>query len=125
MADLKLYLDRVTNAQANVQSILNQIDAAMQLNTPEGAEQALALESQLDEAIANRDKDEKFYNKIVNAMKTTDLLKNFVPVSDTPTTTSEEEQPQGVMKLSEFQNLSPRERLAFAKAGGKLEEEGE
>jgi len=122
MADLKLYLDRVTNAQANVQSILNQIDAAMQLNTPEGAEQALALESQLDEAIAKREKDEKFYNKIVSAMKPNDLLKDFVPVSETSSAPDKEQEQPKVMNLAEYKNLSPRERLAFAKRGGTLEE---
>jgi hypothetical protein len=121
MADLKLYLDQVTNAQVAVQLIVNNIDAALQLGTPEGADQALALESQLDEAFAKRSQAEQFYSKIVNAMKTTDLLKNFVPVSDT-TTTPETQPSTSVMKLSEFQNLSPRERLAFAKARGKLED---
>ena len=121
MADLKLYLDRVTNAQANVQSILNQIDAAMQLNTPEGAEQALALESQLDEAIAIREKDEQFYNKIVNATKPTDLLQNFVPVSEPPNAPTEETKPN-IVNLSAWNTMTPRERLAFAKAGGKLED---
>lgn len=121
MADLKLYLDQVTNAQANVQSIINQIDAAMQLGTPEGQEQALALESQLDDAIDKRTQAETFYNKIVSAMKTTDLLKNFVPVSETPNEPTETSIPK-LLKLSDWQNMNPRERLAFAKSGGKLED---
>lgn len=121
MADLKLYLDQVTNAQAAVQSIVNQIDAALQLGTPEGADQALALESQLDEAIAKRSQAEGFYNKIVNAMKSTDLLKNFVPVSDTLSTPTEEAKPK-VVNMAAWKNMTPRERLEFAKSGGKLED---
>lgn len=121
MADLQLYLDQVTNTQTAVQSILNQIDAALQLGTPEGADQALALESQLDEAIAKRTKAEGFYNKIVNAMKSTDLLKNFVPVSETTNAPDEPSTPSAV-SLSVWKNMTPRERLAFAKAGGKLED---
>jgi len=122
MADLKLYLDQVTNAQTAVQSIVNQIDAALQLGTPEGADQALALESQLDEAIAKRSQAEGFYNKIVNAMKTTDLLQNFVPVSETSNAPADEQDKPKVLNLSEYNRLSPRERLAFAKGGGTLEE---
>lgn len=121
MADLKLYLDQVTNAQTAVQSIVNQIDAALQLGTPEGADQALALESQLDEAIAKRTQAETFYSKIVNAMKTTDLLKNFVPVSETTNTPDVSSTPN-LINFAAWNNMTPRERLAFAQAGGKLEE---
>jgi hypothetical protein len=121
MADLKLYLDQVTSAQANLETIKNQIDVALQLGTPEGAEQALAMESQLDEAIAKRDQAEQFYNKMVTAMKSSDLLKNFVPVSETPTTTEEPSMPN-LVNLSAWNKMTPRERLAFAKAGGKLED---
>lgn len=122
MADLKLYLDQVTNAQAAVQSIVNQIDAALQLETPEGADQALALESQLDEAIAKRTKAEGFYNKIVNAMKTTDLLKNFVPVSETPSEPDSSTNSQGIMKRAAWLALSHIDRAAFIKGGGTLED---
>lgn len=122
MADLKLYLDQVTSAQANVQSILNQIDAAMQLGTPEGAEQALALEPKLDEAIAKRDQAETFYNKIVNAAKSGNVLENFVPVSETPTEPTGEESPTGVMTLAAYNALTPKERLAFANRGGKIQD---
>ncbi len=121
MADLKTYLDCVTNAQATVQQVVNEIDNAMQLGTKEGTEQALALESKLDEAIAERDRAEQFYNKIVNAVKTNDLLKNFVPVSETPAT-AEAEPPQNVMTPAQYRALAPSERLAFAKRGGTLQD---
>ena len=121
MADLQLYLDQVTNTHTAVKAIINQIDAALQLGTPEGADQALALESQLDEAIAKRTQAEGFYSKIVNAMKSTDLLKNFVPVSETPNTPEAPATPN-IVTLAAWNNMTPRERLAFAKAGGKLED---
>ena len=120
MADLKLYLDQVTSAQAAVQSIVNEIDAAMQLGTPEGTEQALALESKLDEAIAKQGAAERFYNKMVTAMKSTSVLQDFVPVSDTPADPTEEPKEPKTVSLSEFRALSPADRLAFAKRGGTI-----
>jgi hypothetical protein len=119
MADLKPFLDRVTNAQAAVQSIVNQIEAAMKLETPEGAEEALALESNLDEAIAKRDQAQQFYNKLVKAQAPNDLLKNFVPVSELPV--EPEGNPDGkTMKRTEFQALDSRKRWEFIRSGGTL-----
>ena len=121
MNDFKPHYDRVLSAQAEVQNVLNEIDAAMKLGTPEGEAQALALESKLDEAIAKRDQAQGFYDKVVSAHKASDVALNFVPVSATSATPLEEK-PKGNMTIAEYRKLSPKERLSFAKAGGILEE---
>ena len=121
MSDFKNMYDRVLLAQASVQELVNQIKEAMAKETDEGAEEALALEEKLDQAIAKRDQLQAFYDKVVNAHQSSeDLMKDFVPVSSTPSE-PEGAQPKGTMTRAEYKALSPRDRLAFAKAGGKIE----
>lgn len=122
MTDLKPYYDRVLNAQAAVQAVVNQIDAAMKLGTKEGEDQALALEAQLDAATAAAESAQTFYNKLLNATKTSNVVQNFVPITDTQNDPDEQPEDVKVMKLSAYQALDPKARLAFAKAGGKLED---
>jgi hypothetical protein len=118
MTDFKALYDRVVNAQAAVQTILNQIDAALQLGTDEGASEALALEPTLDESIAKRDQAQAFYDKVKAASQSNQVNVNFVPVSETPAT--EDEKKPKVMSLAEYNAMSPRDRLAYAKSGGTL-----
>lgn len=120
MIDLKPYYDNVLNTQAAVQAILNEIDAAMKLGTPEGEDQALALEPKLDESTAKAEAAQKFYDKLLNASKTSNVAVNFVPVSDPPVDPNEGETPKGTMKRSAFQALNPAARVDFLKASGKV-----
>jgi hypothetical protein len=122
MIDLKPYYDNVLNTQAAVQAILNEIDAAIKLGTPEGEEQALAMEPKLDAATAKAEAAQKFYDKVLNASKTSDVAVNFVPVSNTPNT-PEEETPKGTMVRKDFQALNPAARVDFLKANGKVVDE--
>lgn len=121
MTDFKALYDRVVNAQAAVQSILNQIDAALQLATDEGASEALALEATLDEAIAKRDQAQVFYDKVKAASQSNQVNVNFVPASETQATPGEEK-PAGVMKRGDFFALSTADREKFIKRGGKIED---
>jgi hypothetical protein len=121
MIDFKPYYDNVLNAQAAVQEIINSIDAAMKLGTPEGEEQALALEPQLDAATAKAEAAQAFYDKLVKASKTTNVVKNFVPVSETPTN-PEEENSKGPMKRADFQALTPAARKKYIFSGGEVED---
>lgn len=121
MTDFKALYDRVINAQANVQQVLNDINTAMQLGSDEGNTQALALETKLDESIAMRDQAQAFYDKVLNANQTNTVAVNFVPASETPAT-PEEEKPTGVMKRAEFFALDTAGREKFIANGGKIEE---
>ena len=120
MADLKPYYDNVLKTQAALNSILNNMEAAMNLGTPEGEEEALALEPLLDEATAKAERAQAFYDKLVAASKTANVAKNFVPVSNTPPTP--EDPSKGPMKRAEFDALNQREQAAYIKAGGKIED---
>jgi len=120
MADLKPYYDNVLKTQAALNSIINNMDAAMLLGTEEGEEQALALEPMLDEAIAKAERAQAFYDKMVAASKTSDVVKNFVPISDTPT--NPEEQSKGIMNRTEFEQLDQRARAEYIKSGGKIQD---
>lgn len=122
MSDFKEMYDRVLLAQASVQETLNEIKDVTAGEFDEDAEKkALALEEKLDSAIAKRDKLQAFYDKVVNAHQSSEeMMKDFVPVSSTPTE-PEGAQPKGTMTRAEYKALSPRERLAFAKDGGKIE----
>ena len=119
MTDLKPYYDNVLKAQANVQAVINQIDELMKLGTPEGEEQALALEPQLDEATAKAEKAQQFYNKLLNASKTSDVTKNFLPVS-AEQIPDEEEEETGIMTRAEFDALRPAARAEFIGSGGEI-----
>lgn len=121
MSDFKAFYDRVLTAQADVQTIMNSIDAAMQLGTAEGETEAFALESKLDEAIAKRDQAQAFYNKLLNAHTTNNVAVNFVPVSETPATPDEDE-PAGVMKRADFFALETAQREKFIAGGGTIED---
>src|SRR5688500_15262154 len=120
MADLKPYYDNVLKTQADLQSIINNMDAAMLLGTPKGEEQALALEPTLDEAIAKAERAQAFYDKLVAASKTANVAKNFVPVSETPPTP--DEQSKGIMNRAEFEQLDQSARAEFIKNGGKIQD---
>ena len=119
--DLKSFYDRVLTAQANIEMVKNQIADALALKTPEGDEQALALEPTLDAAVADEAKWHAFYDKLVDSSKGQNALGKFIPL------TSQEinEEPatgKKIMKRAEFDNLAPRDRMAFSKSGGTLEE---
>jgi hypothetical protein len=120
--DFKPFYDRVQTAQANKQRILNAMNAALQSSDPAEQASALGMEAELDAAITEEGNATNLYTKVVNASKTPNIAENFVPVSDQSAEPDGENQPKDVMKLTEFHNLTPRERLAFAKAGGKLED---
>lgn len=120
MSDLKNLYDRVLNAQADVEKVKNQINEALALGTPEGDDQALALEATLDEATAEATKWLALYDKVSKPQKGADLTK-FVPVSETPTE-PDGEKSKGTIKRSEFQSLKPRDRMKFVKGGGMIED---
>jgi hypothetical protein len=118
--DLKPYYDRVISLQANTQGILAKIDDALKLGTPEGETEALAMKEELETAMAEQEKVEGFYNTLLKASKTaTNPVKNFLPVAQSEI--EDEATTPKLMTVAEYQALAPKDRLAYVKAGGKLE----
>lgn len=118
--DLKSFYDRVQTAQAKKQSILNAMNTALQLGTPEGDETAAGMEAQLDAAIADEEKAVALYTKAVNASKGPNVNEMFVPASDQPADPDAEKDEPKEMSFDAYQALHPRDRIAFAKSGGKI-----
>lgn len=119
--DLKNFYDRVITAQAAIETVKNQIADALALGTPEGEEQALALEATLDTAIADEAKWHAFYNKLVDSSKGQNALGKFIPL----TSQEIEEEPKDekkTMKRVDWNALDPVARGQFITAGGKLED---
>lgn len=122
MSDLKPIYDRVLTAQGKVESVRNQIADAFALNTKEGDEQALALESTLDEAIAEEARFRALYDKAVNANKNAGTLKHFVPALAEEIPADGDVSKGKTMKRAEWQALASDERRKFIYSGGVLED---
>ena len=118
MPNLKPAYDAVFAADADLKAKAEEIAALLD----QGAdEETLALqEKALDELQAKRDGAKARYDKLVAANAPTSVAENFVPASSTPAT-PEAEAPKDVMTRAEYNALSPKDRLAFAKRGGKLQ----
>jgi hypothetical protein len=120
MSDAKNLYDRVLTAQAEIETVKNQINEALAQGTPEGDEQAFALESKLDESIANEARLVNLYTKMTSANDSKGRLKNFTPVQ--PEEIEDEDSPEPkVMPRVEFEKLNPVERKAFVKNGGSVQ----
>ena len=120
MLDLKGPYDAVNAADAKLKAQAEIIASLLAEGTDEATAQALALQDSLDTLQADYDRKLGLYQSMVKANAPSDVAKLFVPAS--PTTSEEEEKPKNVMKLAEFQNLTPSERMRFVKAGGTCED---
>ena len=117
MLDLKPYHDAVITADAEVQRIANEIDAAFQQGTEEGTGQALALRPALDEAQTKYDAAMKLYESLKKASQPSNVATNFVPVSPT---LPDGETPKAEMKRNEFEALNAVEKRKYALSGGRI-----
>lgn len=117
MTDLKSLYDAALAAEENVKSLKNQMIEALNEGTEEGKTRARELRAQLDAAKQEAEEANQFY---VSAREAEQIASNpaakFVPNPEQP-----EPAEKQVMSLADFNQLTPRERLAFSKAGGKLE----
>ena len=127
MPNLKPYYDAALAADAEVKRILNEMDVAFNDGTDAGKEKALSLRPALDEA----QKKAKDANELYASMRDASLVDdNMAALFTTPAdpandgNRSPEQSPAAPksMSLSEYRALSPKERLAFAKADGRIEE---
>lgn len=121
MLDLKPYQDAAIAADADVQRVAGDIDVLFRKGTDESKEEALALRPALDAAQSKHATALELYESMKKSSQPSSVMQNFVNVSTTAPT-PEAEKPKTVMTLAEFTSLSPRERLAFAKRGGKINE---
>jgi len=121
MLNFKSLYDSVVKAEAAWKEKAAEIHALTELGTDEAIEQALALQESLDIAEADYNKLNVFYQKVSRVNAPSSVAQLFVPASPTSATQSEEEKPKDVMTLKEYNDLHPKDRLAFAKAGGRIQ----
>jgi hypothetical protein len=122
MLDLKAALDMLMAADAKLKKQASEIADLLNQGTEEATQNALALQSKLDELQADYEAKQGLYDRLVKATAPSDVAKLFVPASPTsPEASDEAAKPKDVMTLAEYNNMPPRERLAFAQRGGKLE----
>lgn len=119
MIDLKGPYDMVNAAEAALQKQAAEIADLLALGTDEATQSALALQESLDTLQADYNGKKALYAKLVQANQPSDVAAMFVPASPTAT---EEEKKDSVMTLAEFNAMTPRDRLAFANRGGKIQE---
>ena len=120
MSDIKTLYDKVLTAQADIETVRNQINDALALGTPEGDEGALALEPKLDESIANEKKWHALYDKLASANESKGTLKHFIPVQAEDIPAEGETQDPKVINRAEFDKLDVSAKNAFVRGGGKV-----
>jgi hypothetical protein len=124
MPNLKPYYDAALAADAEVKRILAEMDAAFNDGTPEGKEKALSLRPALDEAQKKAKDANELYASMRDASLVNDSMAALFTTPPDPATSDQKDDSKSpkVMKRSDFQALSPKDRLAFAKADGRLED---
>jgi len=106
-------------ADAAVKIQAAEIADLLSQGTEETTQQALALQEPLDKLQADYEAKKSLYDSLVRSNAPSDVAKLFVPASST--SPEADEAKKDVMTLAEFNALTPRERLAYAKRGGKVE----
>ena len=119
MLDLKAALDMRMAADAKLKKQASDIADLLAQGTEEATQNALALQSKLDELQADYEAKQALYDRLVKANTPSDVAKLFVPAS--PTSPEADEAKKDVMTLAEYNQMHPRERLAFAQRGGKIQ----
>lgn len=121
MSNLKPMYDAAIHADAEVKRILNEMDAHFNDGTEEGKKKALELRPALDEAKIKAEQANELYVSVRDASLVNDnMAALFTPPADPAQTDPKDADPK-VMNFRDFQAMSPSERMAFVKAGGKIE----
>lgn len=118
MIDFKTPLDAVNAADAALKAKAAEIAS---MGADELTANAEALQNSLDALQADYDKKLALYQGLVKATAPSAVNQLFVPASETPAD-PEAAKPTDTLTLAEFNQLSPRDRLAFAKRDGKIQE---
>ena len=122
MPNLKPYYDAALAADADVKRILNEMDAAFNEGTEEGQKKALELRPTLDGAKVKAEQANQLYASMRDASLVNDSMAALFTTPPDPAKDEQTDASPKVMKLPEFRALSPKDRLAFSKAGGKIED---
>ena len=122
MPNLKPYYDAALAADAEVKRILNEMDAAFNEGTDEGQTKALELRPTLDGAKVKAEQANQLYASMRDASLVNDSMAALFTTPPDPAKDEQTDASPKVMKLQEFNALSPKDRLAFSKAGGKIED---
>ncbi len=117
--DLKPYYDAVNTANADVQRVAHAIDALFNEGSEESKQKALEMRAALDDAQKKADDAAALYDALKKANRASTVAENFVPTSTAAAAAAEQ---PSVMKRAEFEKMTPKERMAFAKANGMLED---
>ncbi len=122
MIDLKPYYDDVQAKDAAVATLMETIDAAFKLGTPEGETQVLALQPQLDAAEKKAQDARDLYERMKHAsQRTANPAKDFVPVAPQAATPGASTPPPA-MNRKAFEALDAAARQQHIKAGGIVED---
>jgi hypothetical protein len=115
MIDLKLFYDAAQAASSEVLRVAGEIQAAFNLGTDEGKQQAMGLKSTLDDAEAKASQANELYQSIVKAASTGAAAAKFVPVSN-----AEPAQGKKVITREAYEALDFQARHKFFEDGGSV-----
>lgn len=121
MPNLKPYYDAALGADAEVKRILAEMDAAFNDGTEDGKRKALELRPALDMAQKQAEDANELYISMRDASLVNDNTAALFSTPADPAKGSDQAKPdRETMSLAEYNAMSPRDRLAFAKRGGRL-----
>ena len=119
MTDLKPYFDRAKADSDEVIRLQNELNTFFNNGTDEGIQAAINLQPALDTAIEKAAQSNKLYISMRNADNASSTAASLF-VAET-NTQEEEQEGEKKLTLSAFNAMSPRDRMKFVKAGGKIE----
>jgi hypothetical protein len=122
MPNLKPYYDAALAADAKVKQILSEMDTAFNEGTDEGKQKALDLRPALEEAKTKAEEANKLYASMRDASLINDSSAALFTTPPDPAGNDQKDESPKVMKRSDYQALTPKARLVFSKAGGRLED---
>lgn len=117
MTDLKPYFDRAKADSDEVIRLQNEVNTLFNSGTDEGIQAAIDLQPALDAAVIKADGSNRLYLSMRNADNTSSSAAALF-VSET--NGNEQQEVDKTMTLAAYNSLSPKERMKFVRAGGKL-----
>lgn len=119
--DLKKYFDRAKADSDEVTRLQNELDTEFNSGTDEGIQKAIDLQPTLEAAVKSAAESNKLYLSMRDAANLTGNAASLF-VSNDPESEDEEAEGEKVLTLAAFNALTPKERLAFSKAGGRIQD---
>jgi len=119
MTDLKPFYDRAKADSDEVTRLQNEANTLINNGTDEGIQAAIDLQPALEAAVIKADGSNKLYISMRNAENTSSNAASlFVPEANE----TNEEASDKVMNRAAFEALTPKARMKFVRAGGRLED---